>query len=94
MEDFMSAMPRRFHSKSKIDSPQFTRRHYIWLTNTCRNLLANAKEREYSWGPTEDCIENAKLVVNDLAEALATDNPHFDKQQFLDNIFNPTSEPK
>jgi hypothetical protein len=102
MTDFMTELPRRFHARDKI-SPQFTRRHYIWLTNAMRQLLSNftVPDKDNVWKSDAEEISShqtdywaVQRGIEIFAEILANDNPRFNKEQFLHNILNPTSEPK
>lgn len=67
-------------------SPQFTRRHYIWLANAMKKVFDEVLS-EY---PEADDYK-IKFGIETFAEALAADNPNFNKQRFLNNIFNPTT---
>lgn len=71
--------------EAKSPSPQFTRRHYIWLANAMRLVFSNCLNFHSRVA--------VKIAIEEFANALAAENPHFDKQKFLSNIFNP-EQPK
>ena len=52
-----------------------TRRDYV--------LLANVINARLSARPDQEKAEAYRLIANDLADALATDNPRFDRARFL-----------
>lgn len=67
---------------------QFSRRQYVWLASFARDHIRAAKTRSDLW----DAHECARLVVFDLADALAAENPSgFDRVRFLHNsLCDPT----
>jgi hypothetical protein len=66
-------------------SPHFTRRHYIWL--------ATAMRRVATIFPDEVSNMELRYGINRgieiFAEVLKSDNPNFDKDLFLKNVFDP-----
>lgn len=94
---FMTILPRRSKSGNP-SSPQFTRRHYIWLTNAAREMLKDPGsflDRTTSGSDTVDELVAKSAVetaIDKFLDLLVADNPRFNKQQFLNNIFNPMKE--
>lgn len=70
------------------NSPQFTRRHYVWLASAMRDVLnktpsPNGTDRRdsFSYG--------IRTAIETFADALASENPRFDKEMFINNVFCP-----
>lgn len=81
------------------DSPQFTRRHYIWLASAMRDILSEFIDPDKT--SEHFTIEfNQRYAIERgieiFADALASENPNFEKQRFLDNVFGDpvNSNPK
>lgn len=77
----VAAQKRNNHNHDdENSSPRFTRRHYIWLASVMRDIIT--QNNEYLSNKTA-----AVKFVEQFSDALASENPQFDKQKFLDNVF-------
>ena len=67
----------------------FSKRHYVWLASFFRDetlkIRGDIYERQYPYH-SEVIL---KQTINNLANSLYEDNHEFNKQRFLDAIYDP-----
>ena len=68
----------------------FARRLDLWLAHVSATILARAKRDPFLRPSTDSAV----LFIQLLANALAAENPHFDRGEFLSNAYNllPSNE--
>ncbi len=63
----------------------FSKRHYVWLASFFRDEIQKAKKTHKSWYEHYDL----DVTIENMANCLFQDNKEFDKQRFLDAIYDP-----
>lgn len=63
----------------------FTKRQYIWLASAMRDTT-NAIPLAGELRPVAEVVR--RRVIEIFADQLAGENPGFDRDQFLENVFN------
>lgn len=71
--------------------PLFSRRHYEWLAQRCREAIAYNKQYSPSFDGEVDGQHILHNTIRHFSECLASDNPDFNCEKFMIAVYRKTS---
>ncbi len=61
----------------------FSKRHYVFIADVCRNHMIYPEDTDFSRS------SESNLCIEVLANALAAENPVFNREKFMKAVYEP-----